>query len=124
MAVRADERLAGRREPLAVDIVANAVAGPGEPRAVFRGDGLQKPVIIGVLEVDLKNVVVDVDDRCLDLDAVDFEELELHHGHRPGGVLGQRLIDAEGDLGTGYEVAADEVIFEDRAGKRGHLASV
>ena len=42
--------------------------------------------------------MVDVDDRGLDLDALVAEELELHHRHRPGGVLGERLVDRDRDL--------------------------
>src|SRR6476660_10449609 len=48
------------------------------------------------------------------------EELELHHCHRPGGVLRQCLIDRDRDLGARNELPADEVLFEDRACERGH----
>ena len=48
------------------------------------------------------------------------EELELHQRHRPGRVLGQRLVDAEADLLAGNELPALEVVFQDRAGERGH----
>ena len=64
--------------------------------------------------------MVDVDDGRLDLDAVDLEQLELHAGHRPRRVLRERLVDAQRDLLSGYEVAALEVVFEDRARERGH----
>ena len=64
--------------------------------------------------------MVDVDDRGLDLDALVAEELELHHGHRPGGVLRQRLVDRDRNLGARNELAPDEVLFENRACERGH----
>ena len=112
--------LPGSREPLAVDVVADSVARPREPEPVARGHRLQEPVVVRVLEVDLEDVVVDVDDGRLDLDAVDLEQLELHAGHRPGGVLRERLVDAQRDLLSGHEVAALEVVFEDRARERGH----
>ena len=120
VAVRADQHLARRREALAVDVVADAVPGPREPEAVAGGEALQEAVVVRVLEVDLEEVVVDVLDGGLDLDAVDAELLELHQGHRPGRVLRQRLVDAERDLGAGGELAADEVVVEDLSRERGH----
>ena len=79
-------------------------------------------MVVGVLEVDLEDVVVDVDDRRVHLDPVVAEELELHHCHRPGRVLRQRLVDGDRDLLARDEVAADEVLFEDRARERCHRA--
>ncbi len=66
--------------------------------------------------------MIHVDDCRLHLDAVDVEELELHAGHRPGGVLRERLVDAKRDLATRSQLAALEVLFEDRAGEGGHQA--
>jgi hypothetical protein len=80
-------------------------------------------VVVRILEVDLEDVVVDVDDRCLDLDALDAEELELHHRHRSRRVLRERLVDAEGNLGSGAQLSADEVLLQDAAGERSHSRS-
>jgi hypothetical protein len=124
VAVRADERFARCGEPLAVDVVTDAVAGTGEPGAVLGCHRLEEAVVVRVLEVDLKDVVVDIDDRGLDLNALDFEELELHQRHRPGRVLGERLVDAQPDLRARDELSADEVLLEDRAGKGGHSTPV
>ena len=77
-------------------------------------------MVIRILEVDLEDVVVDVDHGRLDAHAILAEELELHHRHGPGRVLGQRLVDAERDLLAGNELSALEVLFEDRASKRRH----
>src|SRR5947199_307114 len=74
--------------------------------------------IVPVLEVDLEDVVVDVDDRRLHLDAIVPEELELHHRHRPGGVLHERLVDGDRDLLTRDELAPGQVLFENRARER------
>ena len=112
--------LPGVGEALAVDVVADAVSGPREPGPVLRRHRLQEAVVVRVLEVDLEDVVVDVDDRRLDLDALVAEELELHHRHRPGGVLGERLVDGDRDLVPGDELPADEVLFENRACEGGH----
>ena len=118
--VRADECLARLREPLAVHVVADAVPGPREPGSVLGGHRLQEAVVVRVLEIDLEDVVVDVDDGRLDADAILAEQLELHHRHRPGGVLRERLVDAKPDLAAGSQVAAFEVLFEDRPGEGGH----
>jgi hypothetical protein len=120
MTVGTDERLTRNGEPLAVDVVADAVPRAGEPGAVLRRHRLQEPMVVRVLEVDLEDVVVDVDHGGLDLNALRSEELELHHRHRPGRVLDERLIDAQPDLGARYELPADEVLFEDAAGEGGH----
>src|SRR5205823_5767735 len=120
VAVSADERLARGGEALAVDVVADPVARPRKPEAVTPGHPLQEPVVVRIFEVDLKDVVVDVHNRGVDLDAVDLEELELHAGHRSGRVLREGLVDAERDLLAGDEVAALEVLFEDRAREGGH----
>ena len=106
MRVRTDQRLAGDGEALAVDVVADAVARPREPQPVAPGHRLKEAVVVRVLEVDLEDVVVDVDDGGLDLDAIDVERLELHHRHRPGSVLRERLVDPKRDLLAGDELAA------------------
>ena len=64
--------------------------------------------------------MIDVHHRGVDPDTLFAEELELHHRHRPGGVLRERLVDAERDLLTGNELPPIEVLFEDRARERGH----
>jgi hypothetical protein len=115
-----DERLARCGEALAVDVVADAVARAGEPGPVLGRHGLQEAVVVRVLEVDLEDVVVDVDHSGLDLDSLDAEALELHHRHRPGGVLREGLVDSEPDLGAWDEIPANEMLREDGTGERGH----
>jgi len=70
-------------------------------------------VVVRILEVDLEDVVVDVDHRGVDPHALLTEELELHHRHRPGRVLRERLVDPERDLLAGNELPTLEVLFED-----------
>ena len=120
VAVGADEGLARNGEALAVDVVADPVPGPREPGAVLRRHRLEEPVVVGVLEVDLEDVVVDVDDGGVHLDAVVSEQLELHHRHRSGRVLRQRLVDGDRDLLARHELPANEVLLEDRARERCH----
>src|SRR5437764_944702 len=81
-------------------------------------------LVVAVLEVALKDVVVDVDHGGLDAHALLVEELELHHRHRPGRVLRERLVDPERDLAAGRQLTAFEMVFEDRPGERGHVSSL
>ena len=117
VAVGAEERLAGGAEALQVHLVADAVARPREVDAVLGRDALQEAMVVGVLEARLEHVVVDVADRELRAHARDAHRLELEVGHRAGGVLRQRLVDAERDLAAGDGLAVDEVLFDDLAGQ-------
>ena len=70
-------------------------------------------MVVRVLEIDLQDVVVDVDDRGVDLYPVGLaEHLELHHRHRPRRVLHERLVDRDADLLARDELTPDEVLFE------------
>ena len=107
-----------------MDVVADPVPGAREPGAVLGRHGLEEPMVVRVLEVDLEDVVVDVDDRGVHLYPVLAEHLELHHRHRPRRVLHERLVDRDADLLARDELTPDEVLFEDRARQRGHQGSV
>ena len=76
-------------------------------------------MVVGVLVVELDDVVVDVLNGALDLHPRDAELLELHQSHRPGRVLEQRLIDPQRDRGAGVELAVGEVLGEDLRGEVG-----
>ena len=66
-------------------------------------------MVVGVLEIGLQHVVVDVADRELGAHSRQAHGLELQVGHRAGGVLGQRLVDAHADLAAGFHLAGDEM---------------
>ena len=85
--------------------------------AVLAAEIQEHPMVVGVLEVELDDVVVDVLHRALDAHARHVQLLELHEGHRPGGVLQERLVDAQGDRRAGLELAVGEVLFEDLSGE-------
>ncbi len=109
VAVRADEGLARGPEALQVQLVADAVARPGEVYAVLSGDGLDIPVVVGVLKAALKSVVVDIRHALFGLHPGDPHGLELKIGHGAGGVLGQSLVDAETHVRTHCHFAAYQV---------------
>jgi hypothetical protein len=72
-------------------------------------------VIFGVLFVGLQQVVVDVLDAHLGAGAVESERFEFLHHQRAGCVLGQGLIDMDGDLFagghlTGLQVRVDQLL--------------
>ena len=113
VAVGADERLARLAEALELHLVADAVARAGEPDAVLLGHGLEIAVVVRVFKAGLQRVVVDIGHAQLGSDARDAHRLKLQIGHRAGGVLRERLVDAQGDLAAGRHVAVQQVGTDD-----------
>src|SRR5215212_4443731 len=89
------ERRAGSGEARNVQVVADAVPRAGVVDTGSGGEALQEAVVIRVLEVKLDDVVVNVLDREIHLDAVHAHPLELQAGHRARCVLKQCLIYAQ-----------------------------
>ena len=108
--------LPGDAEPLLVDRVAHAVAGGLYQTPKRRHALLEEQVIVGVLEVLLQQVVIDVLRGYLGPHAVEAHRLELEHHQRAGGVLGQRLIDAKADLFPAVHAALREVCSDELLG--------
>ena len=52
-------------------------------------------MVVGVFEADLHRIVVHVADGQVVLDALKSHRLELQIGHGAGGVLRERLVDAD-----------------------------
>ena len=101
MAVRADQGLTRDAEPLQMHLMADAVAGAGEIQAVLFAYRLDIPVVVSVFKAGLQGVVIDIRNRTLRPDAGDAHRLKLQIGHRPGGVLGQGLINPQPDFIAG-----------------------
>ena len=80
-------------------------------------------MVVGVLEVELDDVVVHVLDRAIDAYARHVELLELHAGHRPGGVLEKGLVHAEADRRARLELALHQVVLEDLVRQVRHSAT-
>ena len=113
VAVGADEGLAGLAEPLQVDLVADAVAGTGEVHAVLGGHGLQVTVVVGVFVTALEGVMVHIGYAQLGLDLGDAHGLKFQVGHGAGGVLGQSLVDLQGDLTAHGHIACHQMGGDD-----------
>ena len=84
MRISPDERCSWPGEPLDVQVVADAVTRAGVVDAVPGCEGLQEAVVVGVLEVQLDDVVVNILDGEIHLGAVNAHPLELQAGHRAG----------------------------------------
>jgi hypothetical protein len=108
-----EHRLTGLAEALHVDVVADAVTRSREVQPVLSRERLEHAVIVGVLVVELDDVVVDVLDRALELDARDAELLELHERHRAGRVLQERLVHPQRDRRAQVQLAVGKVLPED-----------
>ena len=82
-------------------------------------------MVIGVLEVELDHVVIDVLDGQGNADPGVAHLEVLESGHRPGRVLEQRLIDTQRNFAARRERPAHSVLLEDSQGQiRGHTGTV
>ena len=75
-------------------------------------------MVVRVFKAGLQRVVVDIGHAQLGLHARDAHRLKLQIGHRAGGVLCERLVDAQGDLAAGRHVAVQQVRADDLLSKR------
>jgi hypothetical protein len=66
-------------------------------------------MIVGIAEVGLDQIVVHVLRRELSPDPIEPHRRQLQHHQGRGGVLGERLVDADRDLAARGEVTLDEV---------------
>jgi hypothetical protein len=99
-----------------MDLVGYAVARPAEVNAVSRARRLEEPVIVGVLEIRVQNIVVHIlDGQCLD--GAETEGLELEHGERTRSILEQCVVNPKADLRIWREFALDEMVTEYLLGK-------
>ena len=74
--------------------VADPVARPAVPDTELFACAKQKQVVVGILEIRLQQIVIDVLGRPLRLGPGNLHGFELQHHHGPGGVLRQGSIDA------------------------------
>ena len=107
--VGADEGLPRYAEAFQMHLMADAVAGAGEPDAVLGGNGLDVPVIVGVFKAGLEGVVVDIGHGPLCFDPVNAHRLKFQIGHGAGGILRQGLVNAQGHLSPRLHAAADQM---------------
>ena len=117
VAVGAEDELARDAERLEVDLVADAVAGLGEPRAVAPRRGLEIAVVVGVARVDLVDVVIDVGDHARRPHPREPHGLELEERHGAVGVGEQRLVHPQPDLVSRDRLPGDQVRVDELAGE-------
>ena len=108
-------RIARPAEGLEVHLVADAVAGLGEPRPVARGGRLHVPVVVGVARVRLVDVVVDVAHHPRGLDPRKAHGLELQPRHVAVGVREQALVHAQADLLSSRRLAGHQMRVDELA---------
>jgi hypothetical protein len=111
--IGSDHSSTGLGEPFYVNVVADAVARLRVVHTVLSGEPLQKEMVVGVLVVELDNVVVYVLNGQGDLNPVYAYLLQLHAGHRAGGVLEQGLIYLNAHLLAWLGAAPLHVLLED-----------
>ena len=113
VAVGADQGFTGNSKALQVDLMANAVAGPGVIDAMFFCYGLNVTVVIGVFKAALQCIMVNVGHTALCFYPWYAHGLKLQIGHGSRGVLGQSLVDAQADILAHIHLAADQMVRND-----------
>ncbi len=113
MGVGSDHGRTGLGEPLHVHVVADTVARLGVVHTVLGGKPLQKEMVVGVLVVELDDVVVYVLNGQGNLDPAYAYLLQLHAGHRAGSILEQGLIYLDAHLLARLGAAILHVLLED-----------
>src|SRR5512135_170234 len=93
------------------------VTRTAEDDSVPRRGSLEKPVIIGVLIVGLEKIVVYILHRDLCLHPVNSQSLEFQQGHGPGGILQQRVVTPDPNLGTRDKSPFHQMGFQNLMGK-------
>ena len=70
-------------------------------------------MVVRVLVVGLDSIVVHVGDRKLGLNPLDPDSLELQVDHSSCGVLGQSLVNLNGNLLASLHLAGYKVLLDD-----------
>ena len=76
-------------------------SGSGKPEAETLARAAQEEMVVGVLVIGLDDIVVDILYADLGLHPIQVRGFELQHHQCTGGVLRQRLVDANPDFLTG-----------------------
>jgi len=98
-------------------LMADTVAGLRAVNAMLFRHRLDVIVVIRIFKASLQRVMVNVRHGLLCLDALDAHRLELQVRHRAGGILRQRLVNADGDFRTGNQFTAEQVRGQDFLGQ-------
>jgi len=103
VAVAAEQRRSRLAEAFQVDLVADAVARPGNHDAVPGGHRLQVAVIVGVLVAHLRGIMVDVGNREFGCERFNPHRFELEVRHRARGILRKALVDVDTDFSSRFK---------------------
>ena len=109
MAVRTQQGFSGLADPLQLYLMADAVAGLGQVDPMTVGNRGNILVIVRVLKAGLQGVVIDVGYALFCLYTIYAHGFKLQVGHGAGGVLCQGLINADGNLAAGNQLALDQM---------------
>ena len=109
--------LAGLAEPFQVHLMADAVTGTGEVDTVLGRYGLQVTMVVCIFKTGLQGVVVYIGNTQFCLYPVNAHGFQFQVGHRTGGILGQGLVDSQGNLVAGnhltvYQVGSDDFLCD------------
>ena len=105
VAVAAKQRFARLADAFQLHLMADAVARLAQIDAVLAGDACDIAVVVRVFKAGLEGVVINVGHAAFGFDAFYIHGLKLQIGHGPGGILRERLVDADSDFAARLELA-------------------
>ena len=112
MAVAAQQRPARPADSLQLHLMADAVAGLAEIDAVLFRHGGNVLMIVRVFKAGLQGIMVDIGHAALRFHPVNAHGFQLQIGHRPRGILRQRLIDPDRNFLARHQLALEQVTFQ------------
>ena len=97
-----------------MNLVTDTVPGTRIINTELLGYRLEVTVVVGILIVNLYGVVIHVTDRQLVPHFRQSHGLKLKTGHGAGGILSQRLVNAQADFPIRRRRAAGQMFGKDR----------
>ena len=97
VAVAAQKGFTRNAKALQVDLVTDSVTRAGEDHTLCRRYRLKIAMIVGVFKADLNSIMINIAEGQFVLNSLQAHRFKLKIGHRPGCVLGKRLVDGYSD---------------------------
>ena len=110
VAVAAEQSHPRNAEALQLHLVADPVPGLRAPDPVLLRNALDVLVVVRVFKTGLQRVVVDVGHAPAGLHPADPHGFKLKIRHRAGAVLGQGLVNPDGNFLSGRQFPADQMV--------------
>jgi hypothetical protein len=103
-----------------MDRVADTIPGSAVPEAKTFTGASQKEVVVGIFEIGLQQIMIDVLGREFGFDTIEIHRFQFQHNHGAGGILRERLVDLQtyffpGSHRSGNQMALDKFMGNGRS---------